>query len=268
MVTLVDRAILVSFCSNHDSGTALPPPSVGGLRRKGPVTWPFALPRRARSRRPRAVPAAMGQARRRARARARIPPGRRIFSSCPCSPPSFAARKASLGRRPSLAFDHPAQGSLRGPPRPSPTPWSPSLAVRASFTGLRLLRARLRREVPGFGPSRSLIRPASVTVAPTVPRISARLPSRRPVARQPSPSGACLRPSGGSPSRLQVVCSMLSAAGPHSAPPDSAFAPRLVPGARRGQSFWGVEKTWSPAQKRGPGRDRAPRWDRLGPDSV
>jgi hypothetical protein len=59
VVTLVDcaraRARFVSFCSNHDSGTALPPPSVGGLRRRGPVTCGFAVQRPALSRRPRAV---------------------------------------------------------------------------------------------------------------------------------------------------------------------------------------------------------------------
>ena len=59
VVSLVDRALAraryVSFCSSHDSGTALPPPSVRGLRRGGPVTCGFALPRPAPSRRPRAA---------------------------------------------------------------------------------------------------------------------------------------------------------------------------------------------------------------------
>jgi hypothetical protein len=56
MVSLIERDHAnVSFSSNHILGTALPPPSVGSLRQRGPVTWPFALPRPAPSRRPRAV---------------------------------------------------------------------------------------------------------------------------------------------------------------------------------------------------------------------
>jgi hypothetical protein len=116
-ISLVDRAraraILVSFCSNHDSGTALPPPSGRGLRRKGPVTWPFALPRPARSRRPRAVSAAcVGQRdaapgrvralrlvdRSSVRARAHLPP----------------RRSHDVLRSPAeLAFGHPAQAPSR-----------------------------------------------------------------------------------------------------------------------------------------------------------
>jgi hypothetical protein len=101
-VSLVDcalaRAILVLFCSNHDSGTALPPPSGRDLRRRGPVTWPFALPRPAPSRHLRAAAHGSGAARRRAWARTHTPSGRRIFSSCPCSPPSFP-----LARHPQAA---------------------------------------------------------------------------------------------------------------------------------------------------------------------
>ena len=59
MVSLVDRARAraryVSFRSNHDSGTALPPPSVSGFRGRSPVTCGFSLSRLARSRRPCAV---------------------------------------------------------------------------------------------------------------------------------------------------------------------------------------------------------------------
>jgi hypothetical protein len=46
---------LVSICSNHILGTALPPPSVGGLRPNSPVTCGFATSHPALSRRPRAV---------------------------------------------------------------------------------------------------------------------------------------------------------------------------------------------------------------------
>jgi hypothetical protein len=45
----------VSFCSNHNLGTALPPPSVGGLRPNSPVTCGFAVSLPALSRRPCAI---------------------------------------------------------------------------------------------------------------------------------------------------------------------------------------------------------------------
>jgi hypothetical protein len=51
---------------------------------------------------------------------------------------------------------------------------------------------------------------------------------------------------------------MLSAAGPHSVPPDSTFAPRLVPGVGWGQSPRRVEKTRSLARA-GTGWGQAPR---------
>jgi hypothetical protein len=98
-----------------------------------------------------------------------------------------AARKASSGRRPRLAFGHSGTGSPRGSPRSSPALRSHSLAVRA------LLRpppapSAPPREVPGFG-AVLIARPAGVmNPGAGLPRISARCPSRRPVARQPSPS--------------------------------------------------------------------------------
>jgi hypothetical protein len=56
MVSLIERDHAnVSFCSNHILGTALPPPSVGGLRPNSLVTCGFAALRPALSRRPRAV---------------------------------------------------------------------------------------------------------------------------------------------------------------------------------------------------------------------
>ena len=58
VVSLIERdhAVgLVSFCSNHDLGTALPPPSVDGLRPNSPVTSGLAPSHPAPSRRPRAV---------------------------------------------------------------------------------------------------------------------------------------------------------------------------------------------------------------------
>jgi hypothetical protein len=56
MVSLIERDHAdVSFCSNHILGTALPPPSVGGLPQRGPVTCGFAVSNPAPSRRPCAV---------------------------------------------------------------------------------------------------------------------------------------------------------------------------------------------------------------------
>jgi hypothetical protein len=44
VVSLIERDHAnVSFCSNHILGTVLPPPSVGGLRQRGPVTRPSML---------------------------------------------------------------------------------------------------------------------------------------------------------------------------------------------------------------------------------
>jgi hypothetical protein len=236
-VSLVDRAraraILVSFCSNHDSGTALPPPSVGGLRRKGPVTWPFAPSRPAPSRRPRAATHGSGAARRRARARAHTPSGRRIFSSCPCSPPfsPLAWRPQVAGR---ARLGHPAGtpcAEVRGPcrrfgPVRSPSERSHRLPDAPSAPP---------PEVPGFGAVRSLVRLTSQTVAPAMSRISARCPNRSPVARQPLPSDACSRPSGGLTWTSSVVCSIVRGPSPHSVPirldPEVrrfGFSPHLV----------------------------------------
>jgi hypothetical protein len=80
MVSLIERDHAnVSFCSNHYLGTALPPPSVGGLRPNSPVTCGFSASHPAPSRRPCAVGAGTtrfpGRARARAKARGRdLPP--------------------------------------------------------------------------------------------------------------------------------------------------------------------------------------------------
>lgn len=84
MVSFIERdqaVNVVSFCSNHILGTALPPPSVGGLRPNSPVTCGFSTSHPALSRRPRAVGAgtfgSLGRARARAKARGRnLPPFR------------------------------------------------------------------------------------------------------------------------------------------------------------------------------------------------
>lgn len=146
---------VVSFCSNHILGTALPPPSVGGLRRKGPVTWPFVLPRPAPSRRPRAVSNGCGEARRRARAGAHT-----IRSTdlqfVPVLTSFIAAARASFGPRPSSPFGirRGHHSSSTGSPRCSGPVRSPS----ERSPGLPSSPSAPRHEVPGFGAIWSLVR--------------------------------------------------------------------------------------------------------------
>jgi len=109
------------------------------------------------------------------------------------------------------------KGSLRGDPRSSPALRSRSLAVRALLRGLRLLRARLPREVPGFG-AVLIARSARVTDrGARLPRISARCPSRRPVrdSRRPRSLLAAKRWIAVTSS---VVCSIVKGSSPHSVP--------------------------------------------------
>jgi hypothetical protein len=157
MVSLIERDHAnVSFCSIHDLGTALPPPSVGGLRPNSPVTCGFAPSRPALSRRPCAVGAGTTRLRwtgcalapRRAAATCRF---RRVFSSCRCSPPLPAAQACSGRRRPGPA---PAKPSAIAPPHPRaasagarlPSAVSPPVVLLASF-----ISELASHEVPGFG---------------------------------------------------------------------------------------------------------------------
>jgi len=175
------------FCSNHDSGTALPP-----LR-----SWPSA-------KRPRdlgfcaSAPGAVA------------PPTRRVSQQRDSATPrqgacAHTARSTDLQFVPvphlprccsARAFRSSAElasairqkGSLRGDPRSSPALRSRSLAVRALLRGLRLLRARLPREVPGFG---AVLIARSARVTDRGARLPADLRSvSEPAAgaRQPSPS--------------------------------------------------------------------------------
>lgn len=152
MVSLIERDHeLVSFCSSHILGTALPPPSGRGLRRRGPVTCGFASPRPARSRRPCAVTHGGGAARRRARARGRTPSGRRTFSSCPSSPPFVPLRMSSSdSRRTSPRL--PGTGLHRGY-RARRRRSGPVCSPSERSSGLRSVRARLLVRCPGSGPS-------------------------------------------------------------------------------------------------------------------
>src|SRR6266545_3380939 len=241
MVSLIERDHAnVSFCSNHILGTALPPPSVGGLRQRGPVTWPFALPRPAPSRRPRAVLHGSEVARRRARAQARTPPGRRIFSSCPCSPPPRRYARF-LQPRVELAVRHPARASFAVIHGAHPGAPVPSAPPSERLSGLPSSPSVPRHEVPGFGAVCSLVRLAMWTIAPERRRSPLACPSRPPVASLPSPS----EPARGEPvDRRDFCCCRADREGsespftPHGVPPRAWSMARPLP--PKG------EKSWSP----------------------
>jgi hypothetical protein len=155
MVSLIERDhASVSFCSKHDLGTALPPPSVGGLRLNSPVTCGFASSRPALSRRPCAVgaepPGSVGRARARAKARGRDLPPSEDVQFVPVL--TSSARRAGVLRQ--------AFGRDRIPPS---HPRSRRLTLAPPLLGLGLRPASLpvrlvsfiselaSHEVPGFG---------------------------------------------------------------------------------------------------------------------
>jgi hypothetical protein len=156
MVSLIERDHAnVSFCSNHILGTALPPPSVGGLRRRGPVTCGFAGLRPAPSRRPRAVGAVTTRSHwRGASSRQGARPLLAAFRGCsvrarahlPCSP----RRHAPAGVWPR---SNTAEPSALAPPHPraaSPGVGAPSAASLPSRLA-SLISELASHEVPGFG---------------------------------------------------------------------------------------------------------------------
>jgi len=150
MVSLIERddaAKVASFCSNHILGTALPPPSVGGLRPNSPVSCGFAVLRPTLSRRPRAVGAGNLRfpldgrelAPMRAAVTCRL---QRTFSSCRCPPPLLAGAgmlRRAFGRNdipqavrvgaasPSRCF---CRRSISVCREPSGRVWPPSLRAR------------------------------------------------------------------------------------------------------------------------------------------
>jgi hypothetical protein len=130
----------------------LPPPSVGGLRRRGPVTCGFAGSRPAPSRRPCAVSSGCGVARRRARAQAcrtarstDLPVGARAHLPSRRPHASFSAGRARLR--------HPTRTFTRGHPQHSPRAPVPIACRPSARPASRLLRARLAVRRPGSGPS-------------------------------------------------------------------------------------------------------------------
>jgi len=201
VVSLIERdhaVKLVSFCSNHDLGTALPPPSVGGLRPNSPVTCGFSTSRPALSRRPCAAGAGttrfLGRSGAHAKARGRnLPPSVDV---------QFVPVLTSLCRRAGMLRQ--AFGRDRIPPS---RPRSRRLHPRAASAGARSSRAASPRsrmasfiselashEVPGFG-------------APALRRLSASKPLRPPwrsrgTTASPHPAG------GGDPvSAAAATCS-------------------------------------------------------------
>lgn len=228
----------------------LPPPSVGGLRRRGPVTCGFAGSRPAPSRRPRAVSSGCGGARHRApSAGVQGAPGRRILSSCPCSPPS-SLPACFLQRRPSSPSASDADIHSRsstaltgcsGPDR-SPSERSPGLPSSPSAP---------RHEVPGFGAVGLPVRLAPGTVAPVLPRVSARQPEPTAGWRDWPRPRSLLAANQWIAEASAVVEPILRGPSPQSLPIESL----LVPEARRSRDRRGGEKTWSLRQTQGQGGD-------------
>jgi hypothetical protein len=189
------------LCSNHILGTALPPPSVGGLRRRGPVTWSFAGSRPASSRRPRAVHTGVGSATPRrgacaqdrqidgssVRARAHLLLRRRARVPQPPAELVFGIR-----REHPIAVAHGLTGVLR----------SRSLAVRARARPCVFSEGAFSMRCPGSGPSVRSSGSRFWTVAPVSPRISARQPEPTAGGELAVAFGACSRRTSGSPSCL------------------------------------------------------------------
>jgi hypothetical protein len=157
VVSFIDdpRTTVVPFCSNHDLGTALPPPLVGGLRPNSPVTCGFAVSRPALSRRPRAVGAGTTRFPWRARARAKergrnLPPSKGV---------QFVPVLTSFARRSGMLRQASAGIASRRAVRVRAA--SPSRCVLRAFGPRppRALRSRFAsfiselasHEVPGFG---------------------------------------------------------------------------------------------------------------------
>lgn len=226
------------------------PPSVGGLRRRGPVTCGFAGSRPAPTRRPRAVSSGCGVARRRARAQACTTARSTDLQFVPVLTSLLPARMPPacfLQRRPSSPFSHAgihsrsstALTGCSGPDR-SPSERSPDLPSSPSDP---------RHEVPGFGAVCSLVWLAPGTVA--------RCCSGSP-PRQPEPTAGwrdCPRlrslfaANQWIVETSAVVEPILRGRSPRSLPIESL----LVPNAKARPISSRGEKTWSPGKRRGTG---------------
>jgi hypothetical protein len=181
------------------------------------VTCGFVLSRLTPSRRPRAVSHGSAATRRRRQGACAHFARSTDLQFVPVLTSLLAARTASSGCRQSSPSAI-GTGLQRGPPRPSPALRSRSLAVRALLRGLRLLRARLRREVPGFG-AVLIARLARVT-----DRGAGLVADLRSVARAGVRWRDSRRPRGmlaakrWIPVTFSVVCSIVKGRSPHSVP--------------------------------------------------
>jgi hypothetical protein len=225
MVSLIERDHAhVSFCSNHILGTALPPSSVGGLRRRGPVTCGFAGSRPAPTRRPRAVSSGCGGARRRARAQACRTARSTGLQFVPVLTSLLPAR--TLPSAPAeLRLRHPTRDihsrsstaltGCSGPDR-SPSERSPGVPSSPSAP---------RHEVPGFGAVCSFVRLASWTVPPVLPRVSARQPEPTAGWRDCPRLRSLLAANQWIAETSAVVEPILTGPSPHSLPIESLLLP-------------------------------------------
>ena len=202
----------------------LPPPSVGGLRRRGPVTCGFAGSRPAPSRRPRAVSSGCGVARRRARAQA--------CRTARSTDLQFVPVLTSFFRRPHASFSagrarlrHPTRAFTRGRPRHSPGAPVPIARRPSARPASGLLRALLAMRCPGSGPS---VRPSGSRlgpVAPVLPRVSARQPEPTAGWRDCPRLRSLLAANQWIAETSAVVEPILRRPSPHSLPIESLLLP-------------------------------------------
>jgi hypothetical protein len=228
----------------------LPPPSVGGLRRRGPVTCGFAGSRPAPSRRPRAVSSGCGVARRLARAQACTTARSKELQFVPVLTSFFAAAHASFSAGRSR-LRHPTRAFTRGHPRHSPGCSGPDRSASERSSGLPSSPSAPRHKVPGFGAVCSLVRLASWTVPPVLPRVSARQPEPTAGWRDCPRLGSLLAANQWIAETSAVVEPILRRPSPHSLPIESLLLPeaKARPISSRG------ERTWSPANAGGLGGD-------------
>ena len=241
----------------------LPPPSVGGLRRRGPVTCGFAGSRPAPSRRPRAVSSGCGVARRRARAQAcrtarstdlQFVP---VLTSLLRRPHGFLQRRPSSPSASDAGIHSRSSTALTGCSGPdrSPSERSPGLPSSPSAP---------RHEVPGFGAVGSLVRLAPGTVAPVLPRVSARQPEPTAGWRDCPRLRSLLAANQWIAETSAVVEPILRGPSPHSLPIESL----LVPEAKARPSSSRARKRGVPAKGRGTGWGQWPQAGSFGPWSM
>ena len=223
------------------------------------MTCGFAGSRPAPSRRPRAVSSGCGVARRRARAQACRTARSTDLQFVPVLTSFFAARM--LPSAPAeLAVRHPTRAFTRGHPRHSPGAPVPIARRPSARPASRLLRALLAMRCPGSGPS---VRPSGSrlwTVAPVLPRVSARQPEPTAGWRDCPRLRSLLAANQWIAETSAVVEPILRRPSPHSLPIESL----LVPEAKARPISSRARKRGVPATQGGRGGDRGPRPDHSG----